>query len=129
MTKKLHKPEALPSLWPNVPSEKLKQLPIPRKTQKASAETRRLSDETVMVDNDRISCLEDITTAKINMPRLFHLVREPGAIVFLKLMTTGMPKNITSLKIFDTLEFQLWSCDENLDIKDIVMVYRVSRNL
>ena len=118
------KPEAIPSLWPNIDQEKLKPVASPRPTEMSSAEARKISVERLETEKDTITNLEQLNEKKCDIPSSFHKIREAGDIIFIKLSAEeggeGMSKIITSLKIFEDLHFQLWCRDEKLNVKDIV---------
>ena len=86
----------------------------------SSAESRRLSTERVKIQNDTIVDLEQLNEKKISIPTTFHMIREAEAVVFLKIDTEGMPRVICSIKIFKDLDYQIWSANEQLNIKDVV---------
>ena len=113
-------PTAVPSIWPDIPHTKLKNIPAPRKTARSSAEMRRLAEEDMLVKEDSFSGLDSITTECIDIPDSFHLIRQQNLVLFIKLETKAMPQVICSLKIFENLQFQLYDDHEQIYLKDLV---------
>ena len=63
-------PNAVPSIWQDIPQSKLKCIPPPRKAARSSAETRRLAEEDMLVKKDTISGLDRFTTECIKKKKI-----------------------------------------------------------
>ena len=107
---------AVPSIWPNLPSHLNKTSPTQRTTKLVSSELRR--EQCLMKDiiNDIVSDLKDIDakTTKSKLPDGVHKIVEDQYVSFIKLLwTPSKPKIEYCLKVYPSLEYEVWLSDIN----------------
>ena len=76
ITRKILKPDAVPSLWPNVSLESLKTPVTPRTTKLSSAAKRRTSEESLVHERDTIASIGELDDEKFILPPRCHRISE-----------------------------------------------------
>ena len=111
--------DAVPTIWPNVPLEKLRtSANVVRSTQLSSASSRRESSELL----DGLRNIEQITEAVFKLPEKCMRIVDDQSVVFLKISTGEKPSVQYSFKIFRDLSFEIWFKDEKLLLKNVLEI-------
>ncbi len=116
------KNDAIPTLWPNVPANLLKNVDTvtPRPTNLSSASSRRESVESIAKQMDKIEDIQSLNEADIILPERCFKHSTKTFIAFTKIDVTEKPKVLYCLKIFNSLQFEVWLRDKKVLLKDII---------
>ena len=122
LKKSLLKYDAIPTLWPNVPANLLKNVDTvtPRPTNLSSALSRRESVEFIAKRNDEITDIQSLNDTDIILPERCFKHSTKKFIAFTKIDFTEKPKVKYCLKIFDSLQYEVWLRDKKVSLKDII---------
>ena len=129
---------AVPTQWPGCPALLSKKIPTPRPTSLASSATReekeqirgqislnisiRMEEERklIEIEEDAFQSLEEFDQKIVTrLPENIFQLKENGYTMLFAVASNGTPTLKYCMKVFSSLEFELWCCEEKITIDDI----------
>ena len=126
-----HTDDATPTIWPNVATELLKSgtTTKPRPTKLSSASSRRDSVEEMQKEKDRLSDIDKLFTADLRIPPGCIRIADDSGVIFMKTIVAEKPKIHYCLKVFHSLQYEIWLEDNKMSLSELLPGTEVSNTL
>ena len=120
LQRKFVKPDAFPTIWPNLSEHLTKEQPVPRATSNETSSSRQIlvlhreaEEQLKKQFDDSFSSLTELSSKFSFTDIKYTVIKSEIQTSFLALDVTVTPTVIYSLKLFENLNYEVW-CDGRL---------------